>query len=332
MEQVERPSAINIFMKTLPYVFMRVAVYFLFGLVLILFLVLMGGIGFALMGLFEGASGPLFILGIVAIAGMIGLAVLAKRYVIYLVRIAHVAVMTEIWSRGSLPEGVNQIAYGKQKVIQHFGSASALFFVDKLVDGTVKQILNWLSRMTGFLGKIPGVKLILGIVRRILSLAASYIDEAIMSYIIMQEGKDIWQAAADGVVLYAQSWKSLLRTATIFVFCVAVAWAVGFLLILLPLLGLARSMAAGSELQILYSFIAVFIAFVGAAMIKWIFVDPMATVAMVISFNKAVEGMEPSMDLRVKLATVSGKFRRMLQQSGETDVSKMADDDRYYHG
>ena len=327
MEQRARPSIITIFMQTLPYVFLRVGVYLLFGLALILFLGIMGGIGFFIHSIFQGAAMPLFILGLIAVGGIFGLAVLAKRYVIYLIRTAHVAVITEIWTRGALPEGVNQIAYGKEKVINHFGSASALFFVDKLVDGTVRQILNWLSSMTGFMGKIPGVNLILGIARRILTLAANYIDEAVMSYIIKYTEKDIWQAAADGVVLYAESWKSLLRTAALFVFFVGVAWLAGFLIILLPLLGLARSLAGGSELQMLYSFIALFIAFVGAAVFKWALVDPMATVAMVVTFNEATEGKQPSVDLRTRLATVSGKFRRMLQKSEDNVLPGMPKDE-----
>jgi hypothetical protein len=109
--------------------------------------------------------------------GVFALTTLARRYVIYLVRIAYVAVITKIWTRGSLPEGTNQVVYGKEKVIKHFGSASALFFVDSLVAGTVRQVLRWLSSLAGFLGRIPGMGLVISIVRRILSLAANYIDE-----------------------------------------------------------------------------------------------------------------------------------------------------------
>ena len=325
MEQSKKPSVFAIFMQTLPYVFMRVAVYLLFGLILVVFLGIMGGIGYLAVGLFEGAALPLFIIGIIAVVGLFGLAVLAKRYLIYLVRTAHVAVITEVWTRGALPEGVNQVSYGKEKVIQHFGSASTMFFVDKLVDGTVRQVLNWLSRMTGFLGSVPGVKPILSIIRRILTVAVGYIDEAVMSYIIKNEEKNIWQAASDGVVLYAQSWKSLLRTAAIIVFFVAVVWVAGFFIILLPLLGLARSIAVGSEMQMLYSIVALLISFVGASMIKWVLVDPLATVAMVVSFNKAIEGQEPSVDLRAKLSSVSSKFRRMMQQSDDKDLAEMAE-------
>ena len=99
------------------------------------------------------------------------------------------------------------------------------------------------------------------------------------------------------------------------------------MIILLPLLGLAGSMAVGSEMQMLYSFIALFIAFVGATMIKWVFVDPMATVAMVVSFNEAVEGQTPSLDLKARLATVSGKFRNIMQRTESQELPGVPDDD-----
>lgn len=116
MEQKERPNALAIFMQTLPYVFLRVAVYLLFGLALIFFLGIMGGLAYLFQRLFQGAATPLAVLALIALGGVFAITTLAKRYVIYLVRIAHVAVITEIWNRGSLPPGANQVAYGKEKV------------------------------------------------------------------------------------------------------------------------------------------------------------------------------------------------------------------------
>lgn len=80
---------------------------------------------------------------------------------LYMAKIAHVAVLSELLTQGNLPPGSNQIGYGKEKVLMHFGSASALFAVDQLVTGSVRQILRWLSSATGFLGFIPGMGFIL---------------------------------------------------------------------------------------------------------------------------------------------------------------------------
>ncbi|MGQ9498542.1 MAG: hypothetical protein ACUVRC_06690 [Desulfotomaculales bacterium] len=312
------PSTANLFFRTLPYVFLRMLVYLLFGFALTLFLGLMGAIGFLVARLLQGAGLPLAVVGLIGFMGLISLWVLAQRYVLYLVKIGHVAVITEILLKGDLPSGTNQVAYGKDKVIKHFGSASTLFLVDGLVAGTVRQVMNWLSRMAGCLGSIPGLGLVVSVARRILSLAANYIDEAVMSYILRHEGQDVWQTAADGVVLYAQSWRKLLGTAARFVVLVAVGWTAGFTVILVPLLGVARTLTPDTALQALYGFIALVISFIAANLIRWMLVDPLATVAMVACFNRAIEGEQPSYDLKAKIAAVSGKFRQIMQRTGQT--------------
>lgn len=308
-------STAGLFFRTLPYVFLRILVYLLFGLALIVFFGLMGGIGYFIARLFQGAGLPLAVVGLIAIMGAWALTALAQRYFLYLVKIAHVAVITEIITKGDLPAGTGQVAYGKEKVLKHFGSASALFLVDQLVAGTVRQVLNWLTRLAGCLGNVPGLGLVIGVLRRILSLAANYIDEAVMSYILTHEEENVYQAACDGVVLYAQSWRQLLGTATWCVIFVAGIWVVSFLVILFPLLGVARALTPEPALQALYGFVALLVTFVFANIVKWAVVDPMATVAMIVSYNRATAGQAPAHDLRSTLANVSGKFRQLAQKA-----------------
>lgn len=308
-------STVGIFFRTLPYVFLRVLVYLLFGLTLIVFFGVIGGIGYFIARLFQGAGLPLVVVGMIAVMGAWTLAALAQRYFLYLVKIAHVAVITEIATKGELPAGTNQVAYGKEKVLKHFGGASALFLVDQLVAGTVRQVLNWLTRLAGCLGNVPGLDLVIGVMRRILSLAANYIDEAVMSYILTHEEENVYQAACDGVVLYAQSWRQLLGTATWCVVFVAGIWVVSFLAVLFPLLGIARALTLEPALQALYGFVALLVTIVFANVVKWALVDPMATVAMIVSYNRAVTGQVPAHDLRATLVSVSGKFRQLTQKA-----------------
>lgn len=309
-------SAGSLFFRTLPYVFLRIGVYLLFGVILIAFLAVMGGIGYFIARHFQGAGLPLVVVvGLVAVMGAWALTVLAQRYFLYLVKIGHVAVITEIVTKGDLPPGTSQVGYGKEKVLKHFGTASTLFVVDALVAGAVRQVLNWLTRLAGCLGGIPGLNLVIGLLRRILGLAGNYIDEAVMGYVLTHEEQSIYQAACDGVVLYAQSWRQLLGTATWCVLVVAAVWVVSFLALLFPLLGVARSLTPVPGLQALYGLVALLAAIVFAGMIKWIVADPLATVAMVASYHRAIARQVPAHDLRATLSSISGKFRRLAQKA-----------------
>lgn len=305
----------RIIFKTLPYFLLRLVAHLLFGLIILIFLGLMGGLGYLVARFFKEATIPLIVIGIVVILGLWGLVRLAERYVLYLIKAGHVTVVTELVNRGELPAGINQISYGKDKVVRHFGTTSVLFVVDQLVSGSVRQILRWLTRMAGLFASIPGVRQIVSLLKAILGLAANYIDEAVLSYIVSHEEKSVWQAAADGVVLYAQSWKKILTTAAVFVLLLIVGWVVAFLLFLTPLLGVARILAPTDELRLLYGFVALVAAFVLANVVKWILVDPLATVAMIVSYNQAIQGVTPSYDLHSQLSLISGKFRRLSERA-----------------
>lgn len=308
---------IGIFVRTLPYVVMRALVFLAFAMVSILFVGVVLGLGYLAASIFEGAGGVLFIVALVAVGGLWGLAKLAQRYVLYLVKIGHVAVITELVVAGSLPEGTNQFAYGKDRVVGHFGSASALFVVDQLVAASVRQVLNWLTGLAGgCLVRVPGLQAVAAIARRVLSIAANYIDEAVMSYILQRGEEGVWQAAADGVVLYAQSWKRLLTTAAILALLVSVVWVAGFALFLMAGLATYPVFGAPAEIDtVAYGFIVALPALFLARIFQWLLVDPLATVAMVVSYNRAIVSQTPSVDLYAQLKGVSSGFRRMSERA-----------------
>src|SRR5450756_2429793 len=131
--------ALKVFFRTLPYVLMRALIFAIFGLGMLIFLGLIFLLGLLFNALFKGTVLPVVILAFVALGGVIGLTRLAQRYVLYLVKVGHVAVITELVTVGELPAGTNQFSYGKDKVVKHFGSASALFVVDQLVSLAVRQ-------------------------------------------------------------------------------------------------------------------------------------------------------------------------------------------------
>ncbi|HHX42507.1 MAG TPA: hypothetical protein GX714_00770 [Chloroflexi bacterium] len=307
----------RLFTRTLPYVAMRALVFLAFGMASILFVAVMLGIGFLASSLAGGAGGVLVIVALVALGGLWGLAKLAKRYLLYLVKIGHVAVVTELVVNGTLPEGANQFTYGKDKVVRHFGGASALFAVDQVLSASVQQILSWLTSLGGgCLIRVPGLQALGAIARRVLSIAANYIDEAVMSYILQRGDENVWQAAADGVVLYAQSWKRLLTTAAVLAALVSAVWVVGFVLFLLA--GLATYPVFGGPAEmdrLAYGLIVALPALFLASIFQWLLVDPLATVAMVVTYNKAIAGQTPAVDLYAQLQGVSSSFRQLSERA-----------------
>jgi hypothetical protein len=314
-------STFGIFMQTLPYVFLRLVAYLLFGLLALIVTGIMAGLGIGAAAVFGQAGGAVFVILLIALGVLWGLKRLAERYVLYLIKAGHVAVITELVQKGALPAGVNQVSYGKEKVLKHFASTSVLFGVDALVAGSVRQILRWLVRLGSFLNFLPGAKFILGFVYRVLRLAGNYIDEAVLSYILLHEDQNVWRAAADGVVLYAQSWKKILWRAVGVVLVVMIGWLVIFLVsffALLPLASLAGKDKPG--LPLFLGFVALVAAWLIANVVRWALVDPFATVAMIVAYNEAVREQTPSYDLYSTLAGVSRKFRELEQKARQAPV------------
>jgi hypothetical protein len=314
-------STFGIFMQTLPYVFLRLVAYLLFGLLALIVTGIMAGLGIGAAAVFGQAGGAVFVILLIALGVLWGLKRLAERYVLYLIKAGHVAVITELVQKGAVPAGVNQVSYGKEKVLKHFASTSVLFGVDALVAGSVRQILRWLVRLGSFLNFLPGAKFILGFVYRVLRLAGNYIDEAVLSYILLHEDQNVWRAAADGVVLYAQSWKKILWRAVGVVLVVMIGWLVIFLVsffALLPLASLAGKDKPG--LPLFLGFVALVAAWLIANVVRWALVDPFATVAMIVAYNEAVREQTPSYDLYSTLAGVSRKFRELEQKARQAPV------------
>lgn len=315
--------ALAIFLRTLPYVLMRALVFLAFGAASIVFVALVLGVGLLIVSIVGGGASIPFIIIVAVIGGLWGLTRLAQRYVLYLIKIGHVAVVTELVLHGALPEGTNQFSYGKDKVVGHFGSATALFAVDQLVAGSVRQIQGWLTSAAGCVTRVPGLGAVVAIAKGILSIAANYVDEAVMSYILQRGEEDVWQAAADGVVLYAQSWKRLLTTSALLAVLVSVVWLAGFALFVMA--GLATYPLYGPQLgadTVAYGIIVALPALFLVSIFQWLLVDPLATVAMVVSYSKAIAGQTPSVDLHAQLRGVSPRFRAIAERAGTGAVTR----------
>lgn len=317
-------SVMKLFKKTLPFFIARIIVYVIFGLISIVFIGIMIGIGFLLAKLFAESSIALILIMVLTLSGLFGGLYFIERYFLYMVKVAHISVIVELLAKGKVPEGKGQVAYGKEQVTKNFGAANIAFAMDTLIAGAVRQVQRWISRIGNMFSFIPGSKNIIGIINAIMSISLNYIDEAIFSYIILRknEGRaeSAWKSGCDGVVLYAQSWKGILKTSVIAAIFVYLFNIIVFLVSVFPLLFIGKFISRNnSDLGFLMGFLAVVLAVIIMTLLKRALVDPIVTIMMIRTYQINIRDIEPSIDLQSKLLGISSKFKKLFKKSEEAE-------------
>lgn len=295
-------EALNILLKTTPYLMVRAGIYAVLGVVGALVVGLV-----ALMAkVFGGGGAVVVIIG----AGLLyGLFRLAKHYVLYLVNAGHIAVITELIHRGGLPEGVSQFQYGKDRVTVMFKEVSALFVVDQLVTGIIRAFNRTVASVADIL-PIPGLDGLAKIVNTVIDFSLTYVDETILSYNLSRENENIWESARKGVILYAQNWKAILTTAAASAVVNFVAFVVLFLVLLIPFGPLA--MATKNELL---KFFWLALAFTLAYGIKLSVFTPFFQTSMILTFTHVIRGQVPNPEWEGRLEMASDKFRELKDRA-----------------
>lgn len=317
-------SVMNLFKKTVPFFIARIIVYAIFGVISLVFIGIMIGIGFLLAKLFAEGSIALILLMVMTLGGLFGGLYFVERYFLYIVKVAHISVIVELLTKGHIPEGKGQVAYGKEQVTKNFGAANVAFAMDTLIAGAVRQIQRWINRIGNMFSFIPGSKNITGIINAVMSISLNYIDEAIFSYIILRknEGRteSAWKSGCDGVVLYAQSWKGILKTSVFAAVIVYLFDIIVFLVSVFPLLFIGKFLSRNNpDVAFLMGFLAVALAIIIMTLLKRALVDPIVTIAMIRTYQISIRGIEPSMDLQSKLLGVSSKFKKLFNKSEEAE-------------
>src|SRR5690625_3172956 len=194
-------SIMKLIRKTLPFIITRIIIYALFGLAALVFLGIVIGIGLLLANMFGESSFAFILVMIIALGVVFGGLRFVERYVLYMVKMGHVAAIVELLQTGKIPEGKGMVAYGKEKVTENFGASNVAFVLDKMVKAAVRQIQRWIMRIGNIFSFIPGSKNIIGIINAIMSVSLNYIDEAIMSYIFLRKSEKqeetVWKSASE---------------------------------------------------------------------------------------------------------------------------------------
>jgi len=293
-------EAIDILFKTMPYVLMRAAVYFACGLVGLAYFGLLLLVGHVFS--WNAIALVMFVIGTI---GFFVILRLVREYVLYLLKAGHVAVITELVLEGRLPDGIDQVAYGKQKVVGLFKEVSVLFVVDRLVHAVLRTFTRWATRIAGWL-PIPGLEAAAGFIGTVAQLSIGFVDEAVLSYSLAKKQANIWQGAKEGIILFCQQWKPIVLNASV----MAVFSYLSFFVFFLPGLFIA-SVLHGTVTR--YVVGAVFLLL--ALVVKFGFINPLALVTTIVTFQKEVAGMVPNPEWEAKLSGISKKFRQITDRA-----------------
>ncbi|WP_113912829.1 hypothetical protein [Roseovarius dicentrarchi] len=303
-------GALGMMVRTLPFILMRIAVYFGITLGYILVTGVGAGVGYGIGGF--GDEG--FRAGTTMWGGVAGFAIFgaimywAREYILYLVKAGHIAVLIDLIDGNPMPEGRSQISHATAVVKQRFPQASVLFGVDQLIKGVVRAVSGLVRGVLTIL-PIPGAQQLGGIISAFLRVAVGFVDEVILAYAIRTNATNAWGSAQTALVLYAQNYKPMLKNAAWLAIIVYGLSVLVFIVMLAPAALVVYLMpgawAAGG----------VVFALLFAWSVKAALLEPFAIACMMQVYFKTIEGQQPNPEWEAKLEQMSGKFRKLKERA-----------------
>ncbi|GAW36251.1 hypothetical protein RA2_03321 [Roseovarius sp. A-2] len=303
-------SALGMMVRTLPFILLRIAVYFGISVGYILVTGVGAGVGWGVGGFGdEGFRASSTMWGGFAGFGIFGAVMYwAREYILYVVKAGHVAVLIELIDDQPMPEGRSQIHHATAVVKERFAQASVLFAIDQLIKGVIKAITGLVRGILTIL-PIPGVQQLGGILAAFLKIAVGFIDEVILAYAIRTRSNNAWMSAKEALVLYGQNYKVMLKNAA---WLAIVVYGLSFLVFIVMLAPAALvvylmpgAWAAGG----------VVFALLFAWSVKAAVLEPFAITCMMQVYFKTIEGQQPNPEWEAKLEQLSAKFRKLKERS-----------------
>jgi len=307
--------SIGMMVQTMPFVLLRIAVYFGVALAYLLITGTGAGIGWGIGALGdEGfrASSTLF-------GGLTGFGIVAivmywlREYILYLVKAGHIAVMVELIDNRPMPEGRSQIGHAQAMVRERFAQASVLFAVDQLVKGVLRAITGLIRGVFTIL-PIPGIRQLVTILRAFLRVAVGFIDEVILAHGMRTRATNPWESARTALVLYGQNYGPMLRNAawiTLFVYGLTLLI---FFVMLAPAALIANIYPGNMAMT------GVLIAVILAWSVKTALLEPLAVACLLQAYFRTIEGQVPDPQWEAKLESMSGKFRTLKDRAMRSET------------
>ncbi|MBQ9989396.1 MAG: zinc ribbon domain-containing protein [Lachnospiraceae bacterium] len=296
-------TAKQLFSKTTPFIWAKLLLGGALVLISSILLVILMLIGW----LFESAL-ILVIMAIIWVTAVKGIHFFLMQYVGYLIKAGHIAVIAEACFTGTVPD--NQVAYGKDMVIKRFATANVYLAVDKLVTAAVREIQKGIGKVGNALDFIPGMEAAASAAQFFVSIALGYVDECCLGWTFYNKEQGAFKSAADGVVIYAQNWKVLLKDAAKTMLKVVLLTIVVALIIFIPI-GLLFKLLNWPGL------LAFLLACLVAWVVKFAVMDSYIMIQMMASYMGVAPTTTITFDLYSKLCSLSKKFKELFTRGQE---------------
>ncbi len=307
LDSLQLSAGFSLMMRTLPLLLIRLGAVLAFWVVALIYLAIAGGVAFLVGQAVEFLG---LIIFIVALVGTVPLYRLAYRYVFFMIKAAHIAVVSELLINDQLPAGENQLTWGKNRVQERFGEINVMFVVDELVEGVIKAFTRTVYNFTAWL---PGDTLdtLVRLVNRVIQYAMTYIDEAVLARSFWVKDVNVWENARDGVALYAMIWKPLLTNAIALMVISYLPSVVGFIVLAAPI-GLIVSFISPplAGWAIIFTFLL-------AYLLKVALGDAFAMTVMVAAYHRETANLEPSAEITNRLDGLSDQFQELTKRAQE---------------
>lgn len=300
-------TASGLLMQSLPYALARFAVEFGFTVAAIVWLVVTFGGAAWLTKHVASAFGWVWLVGCLVSVGWFWGTVL--RYFTHLIACGHVAVLTELITKGRIGNGSEDMfAYGRRIVTERFGQISLLFGLNAMIRGVLQTFhgtLDWISETL----PIPGLESAASLLNLVMRAATRYLDKVIFSYILARDDGDPGRDAREGIIYYCQNAKEILKTSVWIVvqekILTVLLWIVMMIPAALVTVMLPQSVRESAGV------VTVVIAVLMTSAVRSSFLKPLFLIVMMVRFHTLVENQPLNTDWDGYLSGLSEQFRTL---------------------
>lgn len=291
----------QVLLKTKPFILAKLAL----GGVNVLASILLFAICWFFIWLFESGFATLLFIAI-WLGGTGAINYFLMHYIGYLIKAGHVAVIAEVLATGKVP--ANQVEYGKKVVQKRFATANVYFVIDKLVSGAVRQIQRIVEGVGRAVDIVPGMNYITKLLNFFVTISLGYIDECCLGYTFLKRKQSAFRSSCDGVVIYAQNWKPLLKNAGKTMAKVLALMLIAALIIFIPIGLIFKALSLSGFVAFMLSLLIAYVA-------KFALLDPYIMIDMMKVYMSCAQKTELSFDLYGKLCKMSDKFKELFNKA-----------------